>query len=89
MYTIALDEMNGRHTHTHTHLQERARVLRLALKQEHLQKLVKMGSLHPAAHMTRCGALTPLGGPAVCGLNRRPYFTCRQKMIGNIRALTQ
>ena len=68
-------------------LQERARVLRLVLT--HLQKLVKKVSLHPVAHMTRCGALIPLGGPAVCGLNRRPYFTCRQKMIPHIRTLTQ
>ena len=68
-------------------LQERARVLRLALT--HLQKLVKKGSLHPATHMTRCGAPIPLGGSAVCGLNRRPYFTCRQKMIQHIRTLTQ
>ena len=46
-------------------------------------------SLHPATHMTRCRALIPLGGPAACGLNRRPYFTCRQKMMQHIRTLTQ
>ena len=86
------------HTQTHTapqaqymghtlSLQERARVLRLALT--HLQKLVKAGSLHPAAHMTRCGALIPLGGLTVCGLNTRRYFTCRHKMIGHIHTLAQ
>ena len=62
-------------------------MLRLALT--HLQKLTKKGSLHPAPHTTRCGALIPLGGLAVCGLNRRPYFTCRQKMIQHICTLTQ
>ena len=62
-------------------------MLRLALTQ--LQKLVKKGSLHPAAHMRRCGTLIPLGGPALCGLNRRPYFTCRQKMIQHIHTLIQ
>ena len=68
-------------------LQERARVLRLALT--HLQKLVNKGSLHPAAHMMRCGALIPLGGLAVCGVSRRPYCTCREQMIQHIRRLTQ
>ena len=67
--------------------QECARMLRLALS--HMQKLVKMGSLHPAAHMTWCGALIPLGGQAVCGLNKRPYFTCTHKMIGHIHTLAQ
>ena len=38
--------------------------------------------------MTSYGALIPLGGPAVCGLNR-PYFTCRQRMIQHVRTFTQ
>ena len=68
-------------------VQEHARVLWLAFT--HLQRLVKTGSLHLVAHMTRCGALIPLGGLAICGLNRTPYFTCRQKMIERIHTLTQ
>ena len=45
-------------------LQERAKVLRLALCT--LQKLVKTGSLHPAKVITRA---VPLDGPPVAGLN--------------------
>ena len=59
-------------------LQERARVLRLALCT--LQTLVKLGSLHPATFITRATSLVPLGGPLVAGLNRRPYFACRDAM---------
>ena len=57
-------------------LQERGRVLRLAMA----QRLVTKGHLHPARVVTRCSSLVPLGGPALCGLNCRPYFTCRSAM---------
>ena len=49
----------------------------------------QQGSLHRESHMTRCGALIPPGGRAVCGLNWRPYLTFRQKMIRHICTLTQ
>ena len=39
--------------------------------------------------MTRCGALVPLGGPAVCVLSRRPYFACRHQMITHINTLAR
>ena len=60
-------------------LHERARVLRLALAT--LQKLVKTRVWYPVANMTKCAALITLGGLALCGLNRRPYFACRRQMI--------
>ena len=60
-------------------LQERARVLRLALCT--LQRLVKSGTLHSAKVITRSAALVPMGGPALAGWNRRPYFACRSAMI--------
>ena len=66
-------------------LQERARVLRLALCT--LQKLVKLGSLHPAKVITRATSLVPLGGPPVAGLNRRPYFACRDAMHKHVQLL--
>ena len=53
-------------------------VLRLALST--LGTLVKSGSLHPARVVTQCAFLVPLGGPLLCGLSRRPYFTCREEM---------
>ena len=83
----------GRLTHTHTHtqakfkgttlsLQERGRVLRLAITSA--QRLVTKGQLHPARIVTRCNSLVPLGGPALCGLNRRPYFACRAPLHTHI-----
>ena len=66
-------------------LQGRARVLRLALCT--LQKLVKSGSLHPAKVITRTTSLVPLGGPPVAGLNRRPYFACRDAMHKHVQLL--
>ena len=66
-------------------LQERARVLRLALCT--LQRLVKSGSLHPAKVITRATSLVPLGGPLVAGLNRRAYFACRDAMHKHIQLL--
>ena len=66
-------------------LQERGRVLRLALN--HLQKLVVAGSLFPAGTLPKCGSLVPLGGPQLCGLNRRPYFTRREAMLHHVQEL--
>ena len=66
-------------------LQERARVLRLALCT--LQRLVKSGMLHPAKIITRSAALVPMGGPALGGLNRRPYFACRSAMVSHMEQL--
>ena len=66
-------------------LQERARVLRLALCT--LQRLVKSGSLHPAKVITRATSLVPLGGPPVVGLNRPPFFACRGAMHKHIHFL--
>ena len=66
-------------------LQERARVLRLALCT--LQRLVKSGSLHPAKVITRATSLVPLGGPPVAGLNRRPHFACRDAMHKHVQLL--
>ena len=66
-------------------LQERARVLRLALAT--LGKPVKTGSLHPARVATRCASLVPLGGPLLCGLSRRPYCACREEMGHHVREL--
>ena len=65
--------------------QEKARGLRLALCT--LQKLVKSGSLHTAKVITRATLLVPLGGPLVAGLNRRPYFACRDAMHKHIQLL--
>ena len=67
-------------------LQERGRVLRLAMASA--QRLVTSGQLHPAGMVTRCGSLVPLGGPAICGLNKRPYFARREAMISHIRKLS-
>ena len=66
-------------------LQERARVLCLALCT--LQKLVKSGSLHPAKVITRATSLVLLRGPPVAGLNRRPYFACRDAMHKHVQVL--
>ena len=66
-------------------LQERARVLKLAPCT--LQRLVKSGTLHPAKVITRSVALVPMGGPALAGLNRRPYFACRSAMISHMEQL--
>ena len=66
-------------------LQERARVLRLALST--LGKLVKTGSLHRARVVTRCASLVPLGGPLLCGLSRRPYFACCEDMGHHVSEL--
>ena len=66
-------------------LQERGRVLRLAMA--NAQRLVTKGHLHPARVVTRCSSLVPLGGPALCGLNSRPYFTCRSAMSTHIQQL--
>ena len=68
-------------------LQERARVLRLALCT--MQKLVTRGALHPAKVITRANSLVPLGGPQQSGLSRRPYFVSRQAMVGHIAKLSQ
>ena len=66
-------------------LQERGRVLRLAMA--NAQRLVTKGHLHPARVVTRCSSLVPLGGPALCGLNCRPYFTCRSAMSMHVQQL--
>ena len=66
-------------------LQERARVLRLALCT--LQRLVKLGSLHLAKVITRATSLVPLGGPPVAGLNCHPYFACRDAMHKHVQLL--
>ena len=68
-------------------LQERARVLRLALCT--LQRLVKSGTLHPAKVITRLAALVPMWGPALAGLNRKPYFACRSAMIPHMEQLAR
>ena len=68
-------------------LQERARVLRLALCT--MQKLVTRGALHRTKVITRGNSLVPLGGPQQSGLNRRPYFVSRQAMVGHIAKLSQ
>ena len=74
------------HTHTHCHT-ERGRVLRLAITSA--QRLVTKGQLHPARIVTRCNSLVPLGGPALCGLNRRPYFACRNALHTHILQLAE
>ena len=66
-------------------LQERGRVLRLAMA--NAQRLVTKGHLHPARVVTHCSSLVPLGGPALCGLNCRPYFTCRSAMNTHVQQL--
>ena len=66
-------------------LQERGRVLRLAMA--NAQRLVTKGHLHPARVVTRCSSLVPLGGPALCGLNCHPYFTCRSAMNMHVQQL--
>ena len=66
-------------------LKERGRALRLAMA--NAQRLVTKGHLHPARVVTRCSSLVPLGGPALCGLNNRPYFTCRSAMSTHIQQL--
>ena len=66
-------------------LQERARVLRLALC--NLRKRVKLGSLHRAKLITRAMSLVPLGGLPVAGLDRRPYFACRDAMHKHVQLL--
>ena len=66
-------------------LRERARILRLALCT--LQTLVKSGSLHPAKVIKRATSLVPLRGPPVAGLNRRPYFACRDAMHKHVQLL--
>ena len=53
------------------------------------QRLVTSGQLHPAGMVTRCGSLVALGGPVICGLNKRPYFARREAMISHIRKLVQ
>ena len=68
-------------------LQERAKVLRLALCT--MQKLVTRGALHPAKVITRANSLVPLGGPQQSGLSRRPHFVSRQAMVGHIAKLSQ
>ena len=42
---------------------------------------------HTAHTITRCGSLIPLVGPAMCGLNKRPYFTCKNAMAKHIHKL--
>ena len=68
-------------------LQERGRVLRLAITSA--QRLLTKGQLHPACIVTRCNSLVPLGGPALCGLNRRPYFACRAALHTHILKLAE
>ena len=68
-------------------LQERAKVLRLALCTN--QKLVTRGALHPAKVITRANSVVPLGGPQQSGLSRRPYFVSRRAMVGHIAKLSQ
>ena len=46
-------------------------------------------TLHPACIVTRCNSLVPLGGPALCGLNRRPYFACRNALHTHIQKLAE
>ena len=52
-----------------------------------VQRLVTKGQLHPARIVTRCSSLVPLGGPALCGLNCRPYFAGRNAMLFHIQKL--
>ena len=68
-------------------LQERGRVLRLAITSA--QRLVAKGQLHPARIVTQCNSLVPLGGPALCGPNRRPYFACRTALHTHILKLAE
>ena len=68
-------------------LQERGRVLRLAIT--NAQRLVTKGQLHPARIVARYSSLVPLGGPALCGLNRRPYFACRAALHTHILKLAE
>ena len=62
-------------------------MLRLAITSA--QRLVTKGQLHPARILTRCNSLVPLGGPALCGLNRRPYFACRAALHAHILKLAE
>ena len=62
-------------------------MLRLAITSA--QRLVTKGQLHPARIVTRCNSLVPLGGPALCGLNRRPYFACRAALHTHILKLAE
>ena len=62
-------------------------MLRLAITSA--RRLVTKGQLHPARIVTRCNSLVPLGGPALCGLNRRPYFACRAALHTHILKLAE
>ena len=54
----------------------------------HCKNLVKTGSLHPTKVITRATSLVPLGGLPVAGLNRRPYFACRNAMQTHVKHLS-
>ena len=66
-------------------LQERARVLRMALNE--LRPQVTRGHLHPGTVINRANSLVPLGGPTASGISRRPYFSRRDQMLPMIRDL--
>ena len=66
-------------------LQERARVLRMALNE--LRPQVTRGHLHPGTVINRANSLVPLGGPTASGISRRPYFSRRDRMLPLIRNL--
>ena len=70
---------------THLPLQERARVLRLAMAK--MQALATSGRLHPAQGTARSPVIIPIGGPALVGLTRRPFFACRHAMVGHLARL--
>ena len=66
-------------------LQERARVLRLALVI--LRRHVTTGMLFPWTFISRANALIPLGCGSHNGLSRRPYFSMPASMIVQLEKL--
>ena len=68
-------------------LQERARVLRVALII--IRRHVLHGSLFPGKLIARANSLSPFGAGCHIGLNVRPYFAAPNAMIHQIDALQQ
>ena len=66
-------------------LQERARVLRVALII--MRRHVLHGSLFPGKLIARANSLSPFGAGCHMGLNMRPYFAAPNAMIHQIDAL--
>ena len=66
-------------------LQERARVLRVALII--MRRHVEHGSLFPGKLIARANSLYPFGAGCHMGLNTRPYFAAPNAMIQQIDAL--